>query len=174
MKDNYLSLPNPNIVSILVPMFALMLMTIMLMGANVVKAESREIIYTKNLAVESAAAVKQGKFFLLYVSRPDCPYCESLKKDVLHPLLKGKRFDHLLVLRELSLVDESVIDFDNKKRTAGSVLAKYEIVGTPTLLFLDEKGEQLTSKLSGYFSKDFYWSYFENGVAKAIAKLNKD
>ncbi|MBL4682465.1 MAG: thioredoxin fold domain-containing protein [Pseudomonadales bacterium] len=150
------------------------MITLLLILSTLVNAgseENREIVYVSNLAKESAAAVDAGKIFLLYVSRPDCPHCERLKKDVLHPLLKGNRFGEDLVLRELSLVDLAIMGFDNKIQTANELLAKYEIVGTPTLLFLDQNGGQLTDKMSGYFSKDFYWSYFERGIEKAVAEL---
>jgi len=139
----------------------------------ILRAEQSKITYVSNLAKESSAAVSEGKIFLLYVSRPDCPYCERLKKDVLHPLLKGGRFDQDLVLREVSLSDGSVIDFDNKTRAASKLLGRYEIVGTPTLLFLDQNGGQLTDKLSGYFSSDFYWSYLESNIFKSVALIRR-
>jgi len=153
--------------------FLLILSTLVKAGSEESKEgrEGREIVYVSNLAKESAAAVDAGKIFLLYVSRPDCPHCELLKRDVLHPLLKGNRFGEDLILRELSLADRAIVGFDNKMQTANKLLVKYEIVGTPTLLFLDQNGGQLTDKLSGYFSKDFYWSYFESGIKKAVFEL---
>jgi len=130
-----------------------------------------EIKYIGSLSRESQLAFREGKVLLLYVSRPNCPYCEKLKNDVLFPLIRGGRFDEKMILREISLNDGSVAGFDNKLATANEILANYEIVGTPTLLFLGENGHELTEKLSGYFSKDFYWSYFENAINRAYKKL---
>jgi hypothetical protein len=45
------------------------------------------------------------------------------------------------------------------------------VVGTPTLLFLDNKGEELTSRLVGYHSEDFYWYYFDEAIEIARNEL---
>ena len=138
---------------------------------SILTVNAQEINYAKDLASEANAAGDESKIFLLYVSRPACPYCEKLKQDVLFPLVKGKRFDHILRLREVSLADNNIIGFDGVEVSAGRALSGYKIVGTPTLLFLDRHGRQLTENLSGYFLKDFYWSYLEANIKKAQAKL---
>jgi hypothetical protein len=45
------------------------------------------------------------------------------------------------------------------------------VVGTPTLLFLDSGGEELTQRLVGYHSEDFYWYYFDEAIENAKNKL---
>jgi len=136
-----------------------------------IKSDILKIEYVDNLSLEGKAAFRKNKVLLLYVSRPNCPYCEKLKVDVLIPLVRGKRFDDKIVIREISLDDNAIIGFDGKQGTANEILVSYDIVGTPTLLFLNRKGDELTEKLSGYFSKDFYWAYFEKAVRLAVSKL---
>jgi thioredoxin-related protein len=135
---------------------------------------SPKIVYANNLNSEGKSASQKKKVLLLYVSRPDCPFCERLKNDVLHPLIKGKRLDSKILIREISLEDNSVIGFDNQVASAKAILGSYGIEGTPTLLFLDENGFELSQKLSGYSSQDYYWSYFEKAIARARTRLMKE
>jgi thioredoxin-related protein len=130
-----------------------------------------EIKYVESLSEEGLSAFQTGRILLLYVSRPDCPFCQKLESDVLYPLIRGKRFDGKVVLREISLSDSLVVGFDSIQGSASGKLARYDIAGTPTLLFLDKNGIELTEKLSGYFSKDFYWSYFEKSIDRAYSRL---
>ena len=138
-----------------------------------IKSDELKIEYVDNLSLEGKAAFRKNKVLLLYISRPNCPYCEKLKVDFLYPLVRGKRFDDKIVIREISLDDKAVIGFDGTQGAANEILVSYDIVGTPTLLFLNRNGNELTEKLSGYFSKDFYWAYFEQAVTLAVAKLKE-
>lgn len=125
----------------------------------------------QNLALESQQAMIEDKVYLLYISRLECPYCARLKKNVLHPMLKNKDYEELLELRELSFEGGQVVDFDGKSYLSIEIINRYAVIGTPTLLFLGDKGEELTSRIIGYHSEDFYWFYFDKAIKKAKAEL---
>ena len=125
----------------------------------------------KNLAIESQQAIAQDKVYLLYISRLACPYCARLEKNVLHPMLNSEDYDVQVELRELSWEGGQVIGFDGKAHQSLEIINRYAVVGTPTLLFLDSSGEELTQRLIGYHSEDFYWHYFDEAIEKAMNRL---
>jgi len=124
-----------------------------------------------NLASESQQAISQDKVYLLYISRLACPYCARLEKSVLLPMLNNGDYDGQVELREISWEGGQVTGFDGRAHRSIEIINDYDVVGTPTLLFLDNNGEELTSRLVGYHSEDFYWYYFDEAIESARRKL---
>jgi thioredoxin-related protein len=124
------------------------------------------IVAAKNLASEGAQATERRQIFLLYVSRPQCPYCAALEKEVLMPMLKNSSKIAKIHLRELSWDAVGVIDFQGRERNASDLIEQFAIPGAPTLLFLDGSGRELAPSIVGYYSRDFYWAYFERAIAQ--------
>ncbi len=133
----------------------------------VVSVQAESIIMAENLAIESLQALEDGKVYLLYVSRPECPYCARLEKNVLHPMMKSHEYDSLVMLRELSMEGGMVTDFDGVAKSSGEITAPLQIIGTPTLFFLGAKGVELAPRMTGYYSEDFYWHYFDKAIKDA-------
>ena len=129
------------------------------------------IVAAKNLAREGAQATEQRQIFLLYVSRLQCPYCAALEKEVLMPMLKNPSLMAKVHLRELSWDAVGVVDFQGRERNASDLIEEFSIPGAPTLLFFDGSGRELAPSIVGYYSRDFYWVYFERAVAQAHASV---
>ncbi|MFP6808783.1 MAG: thioredoxin fold domain-containing protein [Pseudomonadales bacterium] len=131
------------------------------------------IMMGQNLEKESLLAVEKNKVFMLYISRPACPYCARLEEQVLNPMLNSNEYDSLVILRELSTNGGQVIDFDGQRKPAVDITRRYEIVGTPTLLFLDDNGAELTQRITGYHSEGFYWYYLDAAIQSARSKIQQ-
>ncbi len=125
----------------------------------------------QNLASESQQANSQDKVYLLYISRLACPYCARLKKNVLHPMLMSKEYEGQVELRELTWEGGQVIGFNGRPYQSIEIINDFAVVGTPTLLFLDDKGRELTPRIVGYDSEDFYWFYFDRAIKNATKEL---
>ncbi len=136
-------------------------------------AHAGSIILAKNLATESLQAATEGKIYLLYVSRPECPYCARLEKNVLHPMMKSHEYDSLVMLRELSMEGGCVTDFDGVPKPSGEISRQLKIIGTPTLFFLGAQGAELVPRITGYYSEDFYWHYFDKAIEDATEALSR-
>lgn len=91
---------------------------------------------------------------------------------MLQPVLAGGEFDHLLVLRELSMEQAQLIDFDGRPSSGQKLMAHYQVDGAPTLLFFDSQGNELSKRLNGYFSADYFWCYFIERIGQASFKLS--
>ncbi len=87
-------------------------------------------------------------------------------------MLRNDDYRPLVDLHELAWESNDVIDFDRQARSAAEIIARYKIMGTPTLLFLDGQGNELTDRISGYHSEDFYWYYFDKAIGVARGELD--
>lgn len=95
-------------------------------------------------------ASTSGHPILLYVSSPDCGYCQRLKPRALEPWLHAQAASAPLLV-EVDLHQEGKwVDFDGDKVRARVFLHRYSVFATPTLLFLDPQGHPLTPAMVGY------------------------
>jgi len=98
-----------------------------------------------------AEAAAEGKRLLLYFYQDGCPYCTKLLKDnfadqsIAHKTRQG--FD---VIAINMWGDREVTDLEGAAVTEKSFSKDLRIQFTPTLLFLDEKGEAVL-RLNGYY-----------------------
>lgn len=147
-----------------------------LSGANNVEIPPHEMRVLQNVQSEFAAAAISCKPIVLMVSQFSCPYCETLRKAVINPMIKSGEFDDKAVIREL-LVDpgEMLVDSDGSVIPAITFANRYigELV-TPTVLLLDAAGNQLLEPIVGISNLDFYGSYLESAIDDAHRQLALD
>ena len=69
----------------------------------------------RSFALESKLAASQGRIIMLLVSQVHCPYCVLIKKDIIHPMIRGGDHADKLLIREL-FIDrgDKIRDFDGK------------------------------------------------------------
>lgn len=90
-----------------------------------------------NQALNDAGA--QNKTVLLIFDQDSCYYCDLLKKDVLSNAEVQKQLENGFI----------VVDIDIAKQP--QIASKYKVMGTPTCVFLDSKGNEVQS-IGGYVS----------------------
>ena len=81
----------------------------------------------------------QNKTVLLIFDQDSCYYCDLLKKDVLSNANVQKQLEK----------DFIVVDIDITKQP--QIASKYKVMGTPTSVFLDSKGNEV-QRIEGYVS----------------------
>jgi len=146
------------------------LLVLSLSSGGLVAAD--KIPMARDLALEARGAEGSGKVYLLYVSRPQCPYCKRLEKNVLSPMRVSKAYVDSVDLYELSYEGAEIVDFDQETRSSIEIVRQFGIIGTPTLLFLDGSGTEIAERIVGYHSEDFYWYYFEQSIETALLAIN--
>lgn len=110
---------------------------------------------------------------LLYVSRTDCHFCYNFEEEILKPLIRSREYADSIIIRNLVLDSSELIpNFAGKSVLPAELAHAYDIKVTPTLLFLNPKGEELIPRIVGYQRSEFYFYYFEKAIHKAIAALH--
>jgi thioredoxin-related protein len=105
---------------------------------------------------------------VLLASLPGCPYCELVRRNYLIPY----QIEQKLHSWQLDTADYSqLIDFEGKNTTPAAWLKSMRIKITPTVLFLNGKGDEIASRLEGVAVPDFYGAYLDERLIAARQKL---
>lgn len=104
-----------------------------------------------DLQEDIAEASKANKRLMLYFYQDGCPYCEKLLRDNFGQReIAEKTQKHFDVLAINMWGDKEVTTVDGKDSIEKEFAKIMKVMFTPTLLFLDEKGEE-TLRINGYY-----------------------
>jgi thioredoxin-related protein len=132
-----------------------------------------EIPVADNLAAIGQLSRQQKIPVVIFVSRDACPYCRTLRTKILQPLYAANKFEQRAILVEVSLDRvEAMTGFENSPITAKAFAEHYRAKITPTLLFLDSQGREVSKRLVGISNLEFYGHYLQTSIDKALAAVS--
>lgn len=109
---------------------------------------------------------------LLYFSDPQCGYCRKLEDDIFLPMLRSGNYEDRVLLRKISWLSRAlVVDFDGSKREPGAIASRYGVRVTPTLVFVDDRGEEVAQRILGYNGPEFFWFYLDRAIDEAASRM---
>ncbi len=115
----------------------------------------------------------QSKVVLVLVSQPNCSYCIQITEEILKPMLISGHYDNTTVFSELEINTGRIIkDFSGIETDATAFAQRYNAWATPTLLFLNSKGEEIAEKMVGINTIDLYGYYVDKALRIAHKKIN--
>jgi thioredoxin-related protein len=129
----------------------------------------------KDLHSDGLQAQHDCKPLLLEFSDAGCSYCHLLETEVLNPTLLNRDYDRRVLMRKL-LIDSpaNLKDFDGLTRLSARQLAqRYKVRVTPTLLFVDASGEELTERMVGVTTLEMYGGYLDRSLDASREKLRE-
>ena len=127
-----------------------------------------------SLQADAAEARRQEIPILLYVTRPDCPYCARLEKEVLNPLIRSRDYEGRMLIREVDWAStEPITGFQGQPVLPDDLVRGYGVMVTPTMIFVSPAGEALTDLMVGYNGSEFYEFYLNRTLVRATLALAK-
>ncbi len=140
--------------------------------AGPVSGDSDVIAPVADLRHEARIA-KTGKLVLmLEFSSEYCEFCRKLEELFLVPMQRNADYDDKILIRTVSLDShETLVDFNGLSMSTSEFASRYRVSLTPTLLFLDGDGVELSEKLVGIWSEDFYGGFIDSRIDEARKKL---
>lgn len=133
-----------------------------------------EVQVADNLAQVTDEAAERGVPLLLVFSSPECSYCTLLEEDFLQPMLISGMYEDKVIIRKLNIdAGSMVVDFQGRNRLARAIADDYDIDMTPTVVLLGPEGRELTQRLIGVTTPDFYGGYLDRAIDAANAALDK-
>jgi thioredoxin-related protein len=139
---------------------------------NAKSAKSAALPILVNWSELPVSVIENKKPIVLLVEQSDCPYCERVKDGFLHPLVLSGDFVNEVHFMRISIdPGEYLRDLNNKDIETTEFCGLYDANFTPTVLFLDGQGKQITEKIVGISSDDYYGFYLERSIKKAITAL---
>ncbi len=109
---------------------------------------------------------------LLLFSADYCGFCARVMEEFLIPMHRSGEYRDKVLIRELKIDGyESVRDFDNQPTMPEDLAYRYNISVTPTILFLDHRGKELTRRMVGLGTVDFFGLYLDAAIDSARTRL---
>lgn len=134
--------------------------------------EAAEMIRATDLRNEARIARDRKLVLMIEFSSEYCGYCRKLESLFLLPMQRNAEYDDKVLIRSISLDSyETVIDFDGNSIDTRAFAARYGVSLTPTLVFVDSDGVEVSDKLVGIWSEDFYGLFIDDRIAEARANF---
>jgi thioredoxin-related protein len=129
----------------------------------------RNLVSASDLSRDAVLVKHSKRVLMIEFSSEYCGYCRQLEDEFLKPMLLNDEYHKKVLIRSVSLSDnDDLIDFDGNSISAYDLAAKYDVFVTPTLLFLDENGDQVSEKLVGIWSLDYYGGYIDQRIDSGL------
>ena len=128
-------------------LFALLLFTLGVRAAEMPDWFAETLLDVRD---EAADAAKQGKRLMLYFWLSGCPYCERMTRETLREPAVIERLKRGFVPVGVNVRgDRDIVWTSGATLSEKQLAAALQVRGTPTILFLDEKGE-VALRVTGY------------------------
>jgi thioredoxin-related protein len=115
---------------------------------------------------------EKNRGLLLMFHAEHCPYCARMEKEILAPMVISGEYDDRIFIRKLQ-IDEArnIKDFEGKTVEPSDVSDKYKARLTPTLVFLDHKGEEKAKKMVGINTVELFGAYLDAEIDQLMQNL---
>lgn len=110
---------------------------------------------------------------IVMIDQEDCPFCRRVEGEFFAAIFAGGEFDDKALFGKMSInAGDSVVDQNGKSVMVESFLADLNTNFTPTILFLDADKTELTKKMVGLSTPDFYGFYLERAIKRSIVAMS--
>jgi thioredoxin-related protein len=101
-----------------------------------------------------------------------CEYCKRLEEEFLSPMRRNRDYDRRVVIRRVPLdTPENIFGFDGRPVEATVLAARYAVRITPTLVFVNARGEEIAESMVGFNTPELYGAYLHHALDTARAHL---
>lgn len=116
-----------------------------------------------------------GKVIMLMMSANYCSYCELLEEAIVKPMLRSGDYTNHVLIRKLEIDRHYPIrHFNGNSATPASLANEYDVFVTPTLVFLDHRGREVSERILGINSLDFFGGYVDEALSEGHRKIQQN
>lgn len=140
--------------------------------AGPMTGDSAAMIPVTDLRQDARVAKADNLLLVIEFSSEYCAFCRKLEELFLLPMQRNSEYRNKVLIRYISLdMYETLVDFRGRSMSTGEFAARYDITLTPTLLFLNGDGIEMSDKLVGIWSEDYYGGFIDNRIDEGREKL---
>lgn len=151
-------------------LLAIILSALMITGP--VSGDNAAMIQISDMRDEAHVARTNNLILVLEFSSDDCPYCRKLEALFLLPMQRNAEYDDKILVRSVSLDNyETLVDLQGRSLSTTEFATRYDVSLTPTLVFLNADGMELSEKLVGIWSEDFFGGFIDSRIDEARNNL---
>jgi thioredoxin-related protein len=136
-------------------------------------AASPRVTVTSDLHADAKLAAARQLPIMLVFTASDCSYCDVLEHEILRPMLISGDYDDKVIIRKI-VIDEqpSIRDFRGRSIAADKLAQRYGVYVTPTMLFLDSHGRELSERIVGINTVEMFGGRVDAAIAKSRQVLH--
>lgn len=153
--------------------YLLALLTLLTALAAAPLAMAGDLPQIKDLRQEARQSQEKRLPILVMFSAEHCTFCVRIEEDFLKPMHNGGFYNDKVLIRRVKLGNGSVNDFDGSRISANELAQRYDVSVTPTLIFIDGQGRQLTQKLVGLSTPELYGGYLDQAIDTSLDRLRR-
>ncbi len=127
----------------------------------------------KDFQVLAEKMLKDKLVLVLEFHAEHCAYCKQLEEEILNPMLISGDYNDLVLIKQLALDSEIPVNgFDGKVTTGVELGKKMGITVTPTLVFLNSKGEEISERIIGINTPEMFGAYVDAAIDEGQQSLS--
>lgn len=156
----------------LLAILSLPLLLTLPLSATSQAAPAYEVPRTTDLRADGRLAREKNLPILIMFSQDGCSYCEQVREQFLEPMRKSGEYADKVIMRMIK-VDRfaDIRDFDGRKREPSDIAARYRASVTPTVIFVDYRGNELAERVLGITTPAFYGGELDDAIEVSLQHL---
>ncbi len=132
-----------------------------------------EIINTEDFRIDSRLAVQKQTPILILFSMEGCTWCHYVEEEHLKPMLRNSEYGKKVIIRRVMTDDYGdLIDFNGNTISSSDFSIRYDANLTPTVVFLDHHGNQL-SRILGVRNTEYYGGDLDDSLDLSLQMIRK-
>lgn len=145
---------------------------LLLMSLNSVAYDESAVPEEQNFQQLAKQMKQKDMGLLLMLHAEDCHYCELMDEKILSPMVRSGEYKKRIFLRKLQIdKEDQITDFTGKLRPAYKVIENYDSQLTPTLVFLNYKGEEKALNVIGLDNMDLIGGLIDQQIDELMQNL---
>jgi len=131
-----------------------------------------DIIEISNLSQLSTQAKAEQKLIMLEISASYCSYCRKLEENIIKPMLRSGDYDANVLIRRFEIDGYAALkDFEGSPVTKGELAMRWGIQITPTIIFLNSQNQEVSDRIIGVNSLDYFGGYVDDAIDRGLAAI---
>jgi hypothetical protein len=128
----------------------------------------------QDLQLLGLEATRRNLPLLIELTASYCSYCRRLEDELLIPMLIGGDYGEKVIMGKIEVDRYAKLrDFDGRPISADALTRRWHSYVTPTLVFLDPQGRELTEKIVGLTTPELYGGYLDRAIDTALRRLRQ-
>ena len=123
-----------------------------------------------DLRADAVLAQRQRIPILIAFFASYCEWCERVEQEFLRPMLLSGDYTDKVIIRKLDTDGYGkIIGLDGKAVAPGQFSYQHDAYLTPTLIFVDHRGRELSERMIGLTTPEMYGGYLDNAIDHALS-----
>ncbi len=137
-------------------------------------AQQLQIEKVSNFQTLSKQMKMDNVVLVLEFSSKHCRYCKQLENEILKPMLFSGDYEGLIQIKKIGIDSKKLVKGFKGEMISGKALAaKMNIILTPTLVFLNAEGKEVSERIVGINTPEMFSAYVDAAIDEAHQSLSQ-